>query len=477
MVLPTAPSWNPSDTHFYWLERGALYKNNPHRTFAFVGFFNKGKTIASIDPEVLNQVAFSKGAWDRVPIVALAQNFPRECYNVGSGRMDTGYMRHKRIIAPVFTEDLYHRVWKETILVYDAIREAGNWEKQNTIVLPDLINEVTSFITLAVIAKVGFDVDVHTKEAEDADETMSLHRAFDVLSRNFIMKGVLPQWLFSLPIKSLQNIQKASDIITTTMRNKFSARRAASKRQVNRAEEKDIFGRLLAASDAETPSQALTDDEILSNTFLMLLAGHETGSKGLSITLGLLACHPEEQDSLYKLVQEVIPHDRVPAFEDFDALVPLRNALMEALRLYPVASLLFRQATEDTTLNIPGLPHPLAIEKGTIFTGDYISAGWDDSLWPSPYSYLPSRWTNGPLSADTMQFGLGIHTCLGRRFALYESVCFLAMFLKEWQVFPGEMRPGETLQGWRKRVLEDNVQLAVTLGPSSVPVRLERRRP
>ncbi|KZT56714.1 cytochrome P450 [Calocera cornea HHB12733] len=350
-----------------------------------------------------------------------------------------------------------------------------------------------SSITLFVIAKVGFGVDLPWEDPTNKDK-MTLHEAFEIISVNFIWRGLLPEWMFKLPFAGLQKIKLAADYMLTDLQSRIKYRRLANKEAPSAhsfSNEQDIFGRLLIASDAEIQGQKLDDDELASNVFVMLFAGHETSSKGISITLGLLACHPEEQEKLYQVIKDVVGNDRAPVgcvvlkaiwteqlqmFEDYEALGSIRNAILEALRLYPIAPILFREAFEDTTLLVPGLPEPLVVEKGTIFIGDYMGAGWDPSRFPNPADYLPSRFADADvLSTDTyVSFGMGIHTCMGRRFALYEMVCYLALFLREWRVMP-TLREGETLAAWRKRVLEDNMLLAVTLGPAEVPVKLERR--
>ncbi|KZO99314.1 cytochrome P450 [Calocera viscosa TUFC12733] len=462
-----------------WTNRETAFKNNPTGTLGFVGFFNDGKVIQSVNQEVLRQVALSKGAWDRVAFVKFAQNFPVHAYNVASGRLDTGYMRHRRVLNPAFNDNLYRHVWEETVLAFDGLRETAKWSERDVLVLPDLI-DLMSAVTLFIIAKVGFGVDLPWDDSTKGGEAMVLRESFEVISKNFIWRGLLPEWMFRLPIEGLKKIKFAGDYLLDDLRAKIKTRRAATKDMAadySSPEDHDIFGRLLIASDAEVQGQRLDDDELASNTFIMLFAGHETSSKALSITLGLLACHPEEQEKLYQVVKDVVPEDRAAAFEDYESLSPLRNAILEALRLYPVAPILFREAYEDTTLIVPGLPEPLVVEKGTIFIGDYIGVGWDPTRYPSPSVFIPSRWTSyDVLAADSyVSFGMGIHTCIGRRFALYEMVCYLALFLREWRVFPGDLKEGETLSAWRKRVMEDDLGLAVTIAPQRVPVKLERR--
>jgi len=131
--------------------------------------------------------------------------------------------------------------------------------------------------------------------------------------------------------------------------------------------EHNVFKSLLKANSSELPGNSLNDDELLSNVFFLLFAGHETSSKCLSITLAFLACYPGEQERLFRYIQDNIPTETLPAFSDFETLRPVLDCLMESLRLLPIGPLIMREATEDGLLNVPELPEPLFIRKGTRF--------------------------------------------------------------------------------------------------------------
>lgn len=49
---------------------------------------------------------------------------------------------------------------------------------------------------------------------------------------------------------------------------------------------------------------SLTDDEIIANAFVFLLAGYETTSTALAYTFYLLIKHPEIQEKLFKEIEE-----------------------------------------------------------------------------------------------------------------------------------------------------------------------------
>lgn len=66
----------------------------------------------------------------------------------------------------------------------------------------------------------------------------------------------------------------------------------------------------------------------------------------------------------------------------------------------------------------------------------------------------------------------GPRACIGRKFALVESICFLALLLREWRVEP-LLKDGETTEQWQKRVLDVNVRLILEI--KDTPVRFVRR--
>ena len=69
-------------------------------------------------------------------------------------------------------------------------------------------------------------------------------------------------------------------------------------------------------------------------------------------------------------------------------------------------------------------------------------------------------------------FSFGPRTCLGHKFAKVEAVCFLTNLLREWKV-EVVLRDGETIEGWKERILTPQFGVTLTLG--QVPVRLVRR--
>ncbi|KZO99329.1 cytochrome P450 [Calocera viscosa TUFC12733] len=238
----------------------------------------------------------------------------------------------------------------------------------------------------------------------------------------------------------------------------------------------DMFSYLLRANLQEKASTNLNDRELTSNTFAMLFAGHETTSKALSFVIGMLACHPAEQEKLSEHVRSVLVEDKQPTIEDYPDLAPVLHCVLEVTRLFPVAPYIARESTEYTTIRVPGLDEPLAVPKNTLFIGDIVGLNYDPERFEEPSVFRPSRWAEkAELTMDDfITWGLGAHACIGRKFALYEMVCFVALFVKTWKICP-VLKDGEGLQQWRRRVLEERLEIGITFGPHSVPLALTRR--
>src|ERR1700719_3608057 len=105
---------------------------------------------------------------------------------------------------------------------------------------------------------------------------------------------------------------------------------------------RDLFDMLLAARDPET-GEAFSRAQLRDQMATMIVAGHETTALALFWSLFLLASSPEAQD---RVAQEADGEDFTPnaASEAFKRLPSTRAVVNEALRLYPPAFIIARQA-------------------------------------------------------------------------------------------------------------------------------------
>jgi len=169
--------------------------------------------------------------------------------------------------------------------------------------------------------------------------------------------------------------------------------------------------------------ESMTERQIRDEVVTMLLAGHETTALALSWTCYLLSRHPHIQSALAAEVGEVLS-GRAPTVDDLSRLRLCEYAINEAMRLYPPAWAIGRQAIGPC--EIGGYQVPAGT---TIFIAPWVLHR-DPRYFDNPAEYQPDRWASGlgkrlPRFAY-MPFGGGPRVCIGNRFAMMEAVLILA---------------------------------------------------
>ena len=192
---------------------------------------------------------------------------------------------------------------------------------------------------------------------------------------------------------------------------------------------RDLFDLLLAARDPET-GQGFSREQLRDQVATMILAGHETTAVTLFWSLVLLSGAPDEQARVADEARhvEVVPEN---AMEVMPLLVRTRAVISEALRLYPPAFTLVRQAIGPDRLG------DIEVQRGSVL----MIAPWvlhrHRRLWRDPDAFDPSRFMPDaapPPRFAYLPFGAGPRVCVGAQFALAEATLVLAMLMREFRV-------------------------------------------
>jgi cytochrome P450 len=196
----------------------------------------------------------------------------------------------------------------------------------------------------------------------------------------------------------------------------------------------DLLDLLLAARDEESGT-GMSDEQLKDEVLTLLFAGHDTTTAALSWAWYLLARHPEVQEALH---DEAARHlaGRTPTADDLPHL-PLATAVFEeAIRLYPPAPGLARQAIEPD--EIQGYPIPA---KAILMPSQWVThrhpAYWEAPDQFRPERFLPGRTTDRPKFAY-FPFGGGPRVCIGNTFALIEGALVLAALAQRFHFRPAD---------------------------------------
>ncbi len=119
------------------------------------------------------------------------------------------------------------------------------------------------------------------------------------------------------------------------------------------------------------------------------------------------------------------------AAEVLPRLVYTRAVVQEALRLYPPAFAIARQARQPDTAG--GVKIPI---RAVVFIAPWVLHR-HRRLWVEPESFEPARFLPGAPAPDRfayLPFGIGPRVCIGAQFALSEATLVLARMIQAFHI-------------------------------------------
>jgi unspecific monooxygenase len=199
---------------------------------------------------------------------------------------------------------------------------------------------------------------------------------------------------------------------------------------------RDLFDLLYAARDPET-GNGFSPEQLRDQIATMILAGHETTAVTLFWSLFLLANSPDEQRHLAEEARGVtITPDN--AMDAVPRLVRTRAVINEALRLYPPAFTLVREAIRADRAGSIDIPRHAVL----------MIAPWvlhrHQRFWRDPDAFDPDRFmpeAPAPPRFAYLPFGAGPRVCVGAQFALTEAALVLAMLVRDFEVSLADTEP------------------------------------
>ncbi|MCO5595537.1 hypothetical protein L7F22_049582 [Adiantum nelumboides] len=201
---------------------------------------------------------------------------------------------------------------------------------------------------------------------------------------------------------------------------------------------KDLLGILMDANKKLTGSDKLSLQEIVDECKTFFFAGQETTATLLTWAFLLLARNPHWQAKARDEVLYVCGKE-LPTHDSLHSLKVAGMILNEALRLYPPAPYLLREATKKTLLG------RICVPARTMFLLPIIDFQYDQACWgDDAQDFNPQRFADGMRSACKTPvafcpFSMGPRNCLGQNFAMQEARAILAMTL---QRFTFTLSPG-----------------------------------
>ncbi|XP_020168914.1 cytochrome P450 87A3-like [Aegilops tauschii subsp. strangulata] len=321
------------------------------------------------------------------------------------------------------------------VLLHDVQRATQasllSWLDQPSIEL----KEATSSMIFSVTSKRLISYDSSSSDGK-------LWKQFDAFTRGLIAFPIyVPGTAFYKCMQGRKNVMK----ILTKMLDE--------RKRASRQDSVDFLDLLL---DDLKKEKLLRNEKIaLDLLFLLLFAGFETTSSGITAALKFLTDDPKALQELIEEHQSIrkrrVDPDSEITWEEYKSMKFTSHVIHEALRLSNIAPVMFRKATEDVHINGYTIP------KGSKIMIDPSSVHLDSTVYKDPIVFNPWRWKGtvepvGGASKEFMAFGGEVRLCVGADFAKLQMAIFLHCLVTKyrWKAIKGgtmSLSPGLQFPG------------------------------
>ncbi|CAM3916750.1 cytochrome P450 [Alkalicoccus chagannorensis] len=351
----------------------------------------KAPSYVLSDPDLIQEVLVTQGSSFRKG--RTSEVLER---TIGHGVLSSEGRQHqeqRRQFQPVFYKERIRSYSR--IVLEEAKKMTEEIRGQKTVQLDANMMQ----LTLTIICRCMFHADVEDRKQEIAEAVDTTIRE---TAGNLMSPVLLPSFV---PTASNLRHQAAVRTLNRTVEPLIEKNRGKG----------TMMDLLEEAAGTELPRQELRDQMVT-----MLLAGHETSANLLTWTWYLLSQNPEARA---RFQEEVSSVELTEPYEQLQELPFTEQVVKEALRLYPPAWLIYREAAEDVQIGGE------TFAAGSTWMICPYSIHRNPRVFEAPHQFRPERFAPGaakPPAFGYFPFGGGARSCIGSRFALMETVIILA---------------------------------------------------
>ena len=331
------------------------------------------------------------------------------------------WRRQRRIAAPAF----HSRRIDEFVATMAASTEKmlARWSELSG---PFDLSAEMMALALDIVSRTMFSTEV----TRDVETIRDLTRIVVSLRPNLLDLVGLPDWLPRYQPSAYRRAIAAFNALVT---------RFLAERESGNVDRGDLLSLLLAARDTET-GEGMSERQLRSEILTILQAGHETTSNALAWTFYLLAQHPDAEARLHEEIDRVLG-GRAPAYAQLAELKWTRMVLEEAMRLYPPAHSIGRNAVGEDELG------GMRVRPGAHITISIFVTHRNPNLWPEPERFDPERFAPAAVAGRHrfayLPFGGGPRICIGNSFAMAEAQVALAAIAQRYRL---RLAPGHVVE-------------------------------
>jgi cytochrome P450 len=205
--------------------------------------------------------------------------------------------------------------------------------------------------------------------------------------------------------------------------------------------EADVFSHLLGEHKARGQVQSM--NSLSADAGLLIVAGSDTSSNAMALTLFNMIAHQEYYKKVQEEVEKVFGKELAEDLDRLNKECPLLNACInETLRLWPPVASGLQRVTPAEGMTLPSGHY---IPGNVVISTQTYTMHRDARNFSKPDDFIPERWLNEPKEGEVFNmkafsaFGYGPTGCIGKNVAYHEMRVIVARFV---QTFDAQFTKG-----------------------------------
>ncbi|PWA87100.1 cytochrome P450 [Artemisia annua] len=397
------------------------------QSFAWIGPVAR---INIMDPQLIREVLVNNKVYKKPTPNPLV----RFLVSGISSYEDQKWAKHRKILAPAFTQDRLKHMFSAMYTSCNDIL-VTQWTK--------LVSE-NGFCELDVQPYIDdFTSDVISRNAfgssyEQGRRIYQLQKEQAMLTCQVLQSVYFPGRRF-LPTKKNKRM-KEIDTELKSILSKVMEKKERVMLSRESGDHEDLLSLLLKSTMTTNGDPGMSVDEAIEDCKSLYFAGQESSSNLLVWTMILLSQHQRWQTKAREDVHQVFGQNK-PNYEGLSRLKVVTMILYEVLRLYSPGTIMTRTTYNETKLG------ELTVPAGVQFLLPIIFVHHDPEIWgKDAKEFNPERFSEGIAKATKNKlaffpFSWGPRICIGNNFALMEAKLAISTILRN---FSFELSPSYT---------------------------------
>ncbi|GBC01064.1 hypothetical protein RclHR1_04050007 [Rhizophagus clarus] len=183
----------------------------------------------------------------------------------------------------------------------------------------------------------------------------------------------------------------------------------------------------------EAMDRPMTDSEICGIIFDGFLGGTDTTANTISYIVYYLAHYPDVKKKMVEEIDGIFQGDKTRPIteDDFQKLRYCEAIIKEVSRVFTVVPTLIRNTAKPD--EIAGYKWPV----NTLFRINANGIHYKEDYYEEPDKFNPDRWLSEgsePKKLSFLMFGGGLRICPGRKLAMVELACLMALLYRKYEI-------------------------------------------